>query len=438
MIRRVGVAVAEGELRTALVERIGSRVRVRGVHRTHIAGARTLDDAIRDAAEVLAPGRRAEVGVALSPRDAWLKLLALPPLPPADRTRLVEMEAERYFPVRGEAVLADASSEGPVAAARADAVEALVGRVEETLGRVVGVEPQARAAVRAWAALQPALGRGVFATVTRTGGWWEVSVARGGTLLGHARLLGAEPEAVADALASAVQQGGVLPRVLIGVDPAEEEWLASRLAGAIEARLPGTVAEACGELAPGVPAEFAAAIGAALAPAGGLLPASHRERLSASGRRRTTAWVGAAALAFLLFLGAGPWREARRAKALEAEAAALAPRADAAAELLERVRRSTATIRFTDSLDAARPRWLDALEELGRRLPPGAYLTEFQADAEKQTVEIRGYAGRASAIVPLLEQSPRFSGVESVEPVTRRTVGSVELENFAIRMQVAP
>ncbi|HEX2090790.1 MAG TPA: PilN domain-containing protein [Longimicrobiaceae bacterium] len=436
MSDRLGVAVGSGEIRAAYVERRGGRIRVRRALRVPCPGLGTLDEALREVHERLVPGRSTPAGVAPPPGEVWLKLLALPPLPAADRARMVEMDADRFFPVRGEPVLVDVPAEGPVAAARAAEIEALVTRVEESLGPVRAVEPAPRAAARGWAALDPSLRRRSFAVLARQGAWWDLAVARGGTLLGHARFLSPEPRALAEALAAAVESGAARPRVLLALDPDDDSAEVAGITVAIEERLPGTVVERRTEIVPGVPASFAPAVGLAVGPEGGLLPAPHRERLRRSARRRTAGWAAAAVLAAGVFFAIGPLGRSRSAAELEAEAARLAPRADTASRLLEEAHRARSRVAFTDSLARARPDWVGILAELTRRLPQGAYLTQLRAQAESRTIEVRGYAGSASAIVPILERSPRFDSVASIEATTRRLVGAVELENFAVRLKV--
>lgn len=425
---RLGLAVGEGELLAAAVEGIGPRARVSATLRVPFAGPTGIEEALRQVGERF---RQPRVALAPAASDVWIKLVALPPLPPADRVRMLEMEAERYFPVRGEPVVVDSPAAGLVTAARAADVEALVLRVEESVGPVRAVVPAPLAAVRAWCALDRSLRGRPFAVVSRRGRWWDLAVARGDVLLGYARFLAPEPRALADALAAAVEPGGLLPRILlVGEDDAAE------LVAALEGRLPGAIVERRRELVRGVPAELAPAVGLALGPPGGLLPAGHRARLERGAQRRTAAWAGAAALAGLLMLSAGPWTRSRSAAELAAEARRLAPRADSATVLLRQVHDARARVAFTDSLTRARPDWLGALAELTRRLPQGSYLTSLRGDAASGTLEVQGYAGSASAIVPLLEQSPRFSEVESTEPIARRAVGGVELENFSVRLKV--
>jgi Tfp pilus assembly protein PilN len=91
---------------------------------------------------------------------------------------------------------------------------------------------------------------------------------------------------------------------------------------------------------------------------------------------------------------------------------------------LERKRRLLAMIQ---SLDSATIRPLPILRELTELIPTDAWLTTVSLDAKG--VELTGQAGAASALIPVLENSPRFERVEFASPVTRGR----DKEQFRIR-----
>src|SRR5439155_7914757 len=70
-----------------------------------------------------------------------------------------------------------------------------------------------------------------------------------------------------------------------------------------------------------------------------------------------------------------------------------------------------------DGLEASAIRPLPVLRELTELLPNDAWLTLVSLDAKG--VELTGQASAASALIPLLENSPRFERVEFASPVTR-------------------
>jgi general secretion pathway protein L len=91
---------------------------------------------------------------------------------------------------------------------------------------------------------------------------------------------------------------------------------------------------------------------------------------------------------------------------------------------LERKRRLLATIQ---SLESATIRPLPILRDLTELIPNDAWLTTVSLDTKG--VELTGQAGSASALIPLLENSPRFERVEFASPVTRGR----DKEQFRIR-----
>jgi Tfp pilus assembly protein PilN len=91
---------------------------------------------------------------------------------------------------------------------------------------------------------------------------------------------------------------------------------------------------------------------------------------------------------------------------------------------LERKRRLLGTIK---SLESATIRPLPVLRELTELIPSDAWLTTVSLDAKG--VELTGQAGAASALIPVLENSPRFDRVEFSSPVTRGR----DKEQFRIR-----
>jgi len=57
------------------------------------------------------------------------------------------------------------------------------------------------------------------------------------------------------------------------------------------------------------------------------------------------------------------------------------------------------------------------LKELTERIPQEAWLRTLNMD--KQGIEITGQASAANQLIPLLENSPSFAGVEFTAPVTK-------------------
>ena len=91
---------------------------------------------------------------------------------------------------------------------------------------------------------------------------------------------------------------------------------------------------------------------------------------------------------------------------------------------LERKRKLVATV---TGLENAALRPLPVLRELTDLLPTDAWLTTVSLD--QKGVELTGQAAAASALIPLLENSPRLERVEFASPVTRGR----DKEQFRIR-----
>ncbi len=91
---------------------------------------------------------------------------------------------------------------------------------------------------------------------------------------------------------------------------------------------------------------------------------------------------------------------------------------------LERRRRLLATIQ---SIESSSVRPLPVLRELTELLPNDAWLTMVALDTKG--VELTGQAQAAAALIPLLEDSPRFERAEFSSPVTRGR----DREQFRIR-----
>ena len=158
-----------------------------------------------------------------------------------------------------------------------------------------------------------------------------------------------------------------------------------------------------------------------------LLPAPLRPRRLT---RQQLTTVGALAAALILGITAlliPGYRESRRLTTINRRVAALDGEVrgiERTLQELERKRRLLATIQ---SLESSTVRPLPILRELTDLLPSDAWLTTASLDVKG--IELTGQASAASALIPLLENSPRFERVEFASPVTRGR----DKEQFRIR-----
>jgi Tfp pilus assembly protein PilN len=162
------------------------------------------------------------------------------------------------------------------------------------------------------------------------------------------------------------------------------------------------------------------AVAVALAPSGrplDLLPPALRPfRLTRA--QIVTAGVAAAtivlAVAALMVPG---YRDGRRLAALNAEIAGLDGEVRTVERMLKEMEGKRRLITTVDGLELGSLRPLPVMRELTELLPNDAWVTLLSLDAKG--VEVTGQANAASALIPLLENSPRFERVEFASPVTR-------------------
>ncbi|MBI4246330.1 MAG: PilN domain-containing protein, partial [Candidatus Rokubacteria bacterium] len=140
--------------------------------------------------------------------------------------------------------------------------------------------------------------------------------------------------------------------------------------------------------------------------------------------------AGTAAATVLLAIGAllAPgWRDTRALAAVDARIAQLDPEVRAVEQVLREVERKRRLLAAAEAASAASVRPLPVLQEVTELLPNDAWLTTIALDPKG--VELTGQAAAAAALIPLLENSPRFERVEFASPVTRGR----DREQFRIR-----
>jgi general secretion pathway protein L len=110
-------------------------------------------------------------------------------------------------------------------------------------------------------------------------------------------------------------------------------------------------------------------------------------------------------------------RDERRLAALDAALAGLAPSVREAEQLSQAVERSRREVETLRSFETQHLRALPLLRELTELLPQDVWLTNVSVD--RKGLELAGFANSASQLIPLLEASPAFEGVEFTSPVTK-------------------
>ncbi len=140
--------------------------------------------------------------------------------------------------------------------------------------------------------------------------------------------------------------------------------------------------------------------------------------------------VGLAALVLVLALATllvPGWREGRRLAVVNTRIAQLDTEVRAVEKVMQELDRKRRLLATIQSIEANSVRPLPVLRELTDLLPSDAWLTMLSLDMKG--VELTGQAAAASALIPLLENSPRLERVEFSSPVTRGR----DKEQFRIR-----
>jgi Tfp pilus assembly protein PilN len=162
------------------------------------------------------------------------------------------------------------------------------------------------------------------------------------------------------------------------------------------------------------------------------LAAERQEALHRAPSRRLTA-----ALAVLLALVLGALlighgvRRQRELALVDREIQNLKLRMTAVEAVNREVQERRARLEYLTSMMLGRGRQADILRELTGLLPDSVYLTELTY--RNRTVEITGLAPSASQLLPVLEGSPLFVGVEFSAPIVAQGAG---LERFRIRLRL--
>src|SRR2546427_128489 len=130
------------------------------------------------------------------------------------------------------------------------------------------------------------------------------------------------------------------------------------------------------------------------------------------------------AIAALLVPG---YREHRVLNALNRDVARIDPEVRVVERTLGELERKRALLTAVQTIEASAIRPLPVLRELTEILPGDAWLTMLSFDTKG--VELTGQAAQASALIPVLENSPLLERVEFASPVTRGR----DREQFRIR-----
>lgn len=172
------------------------------------------------------------------------------------------------------------------------------------------------------------------------------------------------------------------------------------------------------------------ALGVALARRGrplDLLPPRLRPRRLSRAQGFTLAVASATALLLITALLVPGLREQRHLNRINTEIARLEPPVRAVERVVRDLERKRKLLGTINGLETSAVRPLPILRELTDLVPTDTWLTTLSLDGKG--VELTGQAAAASALIPLLENSPRLERVEFSSPVTRGR----DKEQFRIR-----
>jgi hypothetical protein len=380
-----------------------------------------IEEVVRGLREHLGRARRVAVAVRLP--LLFAKRVRLPPLPPAERRRILRLEPQRFFPVRLEELVIGLGQGDLAFAVREDKIAEWTAALE-VLGPVDLVEPGPVALARA-------LGRAgvtdAIAVLDDAGSGVGVIEIRNGEVTGTRRLYGPLASAAA-ALESAV---GSSPHPVYLAPWSEDRARALAPSGASPEPMPDS---------PAVPAPFLTAYGAALGIGGGLDDALLTDELGARirGRRRRElvfAALACTAALVLALVSADAWR-ARTVRQLAAEVRDLQAKAVPALALRNEIGILSRQTRAVAELESERPDPLRVLLALLGRLPPGAYLQALRLTGTGWQID--GYAPQAASVIEALGGAPEFHEVRFISATNRSQFGDRTYESFSVAFRFVP
>ncbi len=418
MSSRLGIELAPGVLRAVRVDG-WMRPRVRAFEVAFEGDG--LEAAVAQVRSRLGAATRVAVAVELS--SLLVKRVKLPPLPVAERRRILSLEPERWFAVRAEDLVVSVRDDDLVFAAR----EATLGEwlaALEPLGPVDYVEAAPVALARALRRAGVRHGT-VFAADGRRA---TVVSVRDGELSGARVLRGGEAAAAA-ALPDDCEALYVLPW---------DEGRAAALAALAPGMRPRPVPPMPGVAS--VDAGFVTAYGAALAVGhdldGALVPAPLRAQIVRRRRRDVAAAGVVCAFAFVAALASIDASRGRVQRDLAARVRALDGRAAEALAVQTRAQSLAAQDGAVAAVEAGRPDPLATLLSLSRALPRDAFVLNLRgAGAEWQ---VDGYAHDAARLVPTFERAPGFHEAHFLTATTAVRNGSDTYESFSLAFRAAP
>jgi Tfp pilus assembly protein PilN len=370
-------------------------------------------------------GPGAVLAVAVDPTVLLVKRVTLPPLSLEERRRILTIDPERYFPVRGEDLVVAVRDDDLVFAARAAQFDQWADALS-ALGAVERVEPAPIALARFLAA--SGVTEGIVILAHPDDRECAVAYMEGGRIGGVRRILNRHGE-----IAAAARAMQTPPRSVY-LYPWRDDLATSLAADLGEGALQRVPAPARAT------ESFACAMGAALGVDAGpeavfVSPALARRQESRRRWRTAGAVTALIAACLLVFTSYGAYRT-RVLRTLDVR---IAERRAAAAEVqdlqedLAGLQREIGTL---DQVESGRVDPLAVLLALTRTLPADAHVRAIHNAGDQW--ELDGYARDAARLIPVLEESNAFGEVRFRTATTRARVGNENYENFSLALRYLP
>lgn len=417
MTARLGIELGPELVRAVRLDRWGrDRVQISEYH-WDPADPDALVAALRESV-----GAVSRLGVSVDLSFLFAKQVRLPPLSAVEKRRILNLEPERFFPVRAEElVMAAREDDNLVFAVRASVLGAWLDALE-TIAPVELVEALPVSLARALGRVDPGDAMVLMEEKSET-----VGIA----LIGAGRVRSVRRATDPTEVTSAITQTRdaarpIYCRPLNG----NADWQPLGAAAGTDG-LPSVA---------GVAPSHLAAYGAALGIGGeldeALLPADLAQRITR--RRRRSLVVGGVAcvlaLAFALF-SLDDFR-GRTLRKLEVESARLREPAERALAFQRQADALGQEARSVAAIEAERIDAIVALAALTRRLPPGANISALRATGREWQID--GIAREAAPLVGQLEDDPRFENVHFLSATSRTRAGGRLYESFSIAFRLVP
>ena len=352
----------------------------------------------------------------------FAKQVRLPPLSAVEKRRILNLEPERFFPVRAEElVLAAREEDNLVFAVRTSVLRAWL-EAFEAVGPVELVEPLPVSLARVLGKVD-----GGEATLLMEEKGEGVGIAEIGA--GRVRSIRrtSDPSEVTSAVGDTAQSARqVYRRPLNG----NANW--QPLEGVTGA---GELPSVAG-VAPSHLGAYGAALGIGSELDEGLLPADLARRITRR-RRRSLILGGLACVLALVFalLSLDAFRS-RTLRKLEVESARLRQSAERALTFQRQTDALGQEARSVAAIEAERMDPVTAFAALTRRLPPGAHVSALRATGRDWQID--GVAREAAPLVGRLEDDPWFENVHFLSATSRTRMDGKLYESFSIAFRLVP